>query len=305
MRDPVLEALTSSAPRSERRRGEDREHRRHSHHHSHSLKERGDDRPERGERFGGDRGERADKERGGRGEHGISERAADRAAERERHGRWRGGDERPSPEERALESRPVQIVQRLGGGPVKILGAASSGGVSEKIGRRSDPGGGESGYPANGRPADSAQKKKQQPFVMPTVASTFSKCRLMDEDLRVCVSAVHPHLLESSSEFTVVACIGPQGAGKSTALSLIVASLSGALGKASDGDFEAPLEVHSAQDFLTGSRSRAGIDLCVSTLDRLMLLEAQPLFNYETMSTAELKAELHMLIFLVSICFWA
>jgi len=150
------------------------------------------------------------------------------------------------------------------------------------------------------------------------------------------VDAVHPHLLESGSEFTVVACIGAQGAGKSTILSLLLASFRGLLGSQSSGgrgegtgssetkpeglaqiglggsssvhdaegvaDIKPPLDIHSTTAFLEGQASPAGIDLCVSALDRLLLLDAQPLFNYEYNSDVEMKSELYLLLFLTSIC---
>jgi len=163
----------------------------------------------------------------------------------------------------------------------------------------------------------------------------------MDEDWRVCVDAVHPHLLESGSEFTVVACVGAQGVGKSTVLSLLLSSFKGLLGKSTgaekaetpngnasdtgitppagsisgilpwpsndtnvdpDAGFEAPLPIHSQQSFLEGEASPPGVDLCISSLDRLLLLDAQPLFMCEALPEAELKSELHLLTFLTSIC---
>lgn len=165
----------------------------------------------------------------------------------------------------------------------------------------------------------------------------------MDEEWHVRVDSVHPHLLESGSEFTVVACIGAQGAGKSTVLSLLLASFRGLLGGHGPGSqpgatgvggseeggdgvgatrrgasepamagagnsqdedtFEAPLGIHSAQACLEGRASPAGVDLCVSALDRLLLLDAQPLFGCnEGSPDTDLQSELYLLLFLTSIC---
>jgi len=179
------------------------------------------------------------------------------------------------------ESR-VHIAQRAG--QLKIFGAAHRRTAQE------------------GQPREAVKKPS---FAVPAAAPPFTKCRLMDEDWRVCVDAVHPHLMENGSEFTVVACIGAQGVGKSTALSLLLASLRGILDssrgdrKQNSADFEAPLDIRSMQSFLEGVPS-PGVDLCVSTLDRLLLLDAQPLFG--DTSEAELRSELHFLLFLTSIC---
>jgi len=238
---------------------------------------------------------------------------------------------------------------------VKILGASRN----HRSESHSEGPGAPDVPPADARPTDGPSGlKKKQAFATPTVGSIFSKCRLMDEEWHVCVDEVHARLLESGSEFTVVACIGAQGAGKSTVLSLLLSCFKGALSKARQGangggrdevasggdggvdaatvgagerpgeppaplgvaedgrrvmtlgvaeqgddiDFEPPLEIRTRQSFLEGRASRAGVDLCVSALDRILLLEAQPLFSYETASEAELKSELHFVIFLLSIC---
>jgi len=157
----------------------------------------------------------------------------------------------------------------------------------------------------------------------------------MDEDWHVCVDLAQPHLLESSSEFTVVACIGAQGVGKSTALSLLLASFQGALvkekgksngspdgdnageggnsgglqaeaspgiGAVGSGNFRLPLEVKTLEAWLKGASSTAGVEICVSAFDRLLLLDVQPLFCYDVMSQNEVNCELHLLLFLTSIC---
>eukprot|EP00929_Paragymnodinium_shiwhaense_P030568 TRINITY_DN17297_c0_g1_i2.p1 TRINITY_DN17297_c0_g1~~TRINITY_DN17297_c0_g1_i2.p1 ORF type:complete len:644 (+),score=151.75 TRINITY_DN17297_c0_g1_i2:43-1974(+) len=278
----------------------------------------------------------------------------------------------------------VQIVQRSAQ-PLKILGA--SGSVSSSIGARrkaaaevngdsSQPvdvplvaGGAEktaTHYPAvhPAPPVSTASSsapavaKKKPPVIMPKeTGPAFGRCRLMDEEWHVCSEAAQPLLLEQGSEFTVVACIGAQGTGKSTALSLLLASLHGVLVKDADdmtpGDGEEaasngrdasphaegssdkhgspasdrsrrqvghststsaapvclkelPLQVHSFNDFLEGKASPAGVDMCVSSLDRLLLLDAQPLFNYESTSDGELKSEINselkFMLFLLSIC---
>ncbi|CAJ1368179.1 unnamed protein product [Effrenium voratum] len=130
----------------------------------------------------------------------------------------------------------------------------------------------------------------------------FVRCRFMDEDWRICADQVAPHLLESG-DFTVVAALGCQGGGRSTVLSTLLSPYFYSEGATpSYHTFKVPLGIHSAQSFLEGQASPAGVDLCITT-DRLVLLDAQPLFDSISASPdADLRSELFLNIFLASIC---
>eukprot|EP00927_Polykrikos_kofoidii_P042996 TRINITY_DN37051_c0_g1_i1.p1 TRINITY_DN37051_c0_g1~~TRINITY_DN37051_c0_g1_i1.p1 ORF type:complete len:602 (-),score=104.65 TRINITY_DN37051_c0_g1_i1:713-2518(-) len=241
------------------------------------------------------------------------------------------------------KDRHGQVPHRLGG-HVKVLSSGRSAGTTNGVvaGVHGVDGGG-------GGP----HQKKKTTSTKPATSGSFSRCRLMDEEWRVCVDSVQPHMVDNNPDFTVVGCVGAQGSGKSTVMSLLIASIRGSLSKhsvvtsASGGDSSLtgsecgvlgaskqgtdgrspevsdtngtvvdgstskssgsaerrlPFAIHSAASFLEGRVSPAGVDLCVSAVDRLLLLDAQPLFNYDVLSDAELKSELHFLLFLTSIC---
>ncbi|CAJ1436314.1 unnamed protein product [Effrenium voratum] len=126
--------------------------------------------------------------------------------------------------------------------------------------------------------------------------------QLLAADLTSPHELVAPHLLESG-DFTVVAALGCQGGGRSTVLSTLLSPYFYSEGATpSYHTFKVPLGIHSAQSFLEGQASPAGVDLCITT-DRLVLLDAQPLFDSISASPdADLRSELFLNIFLASIC---
>lgn len=129
----------------------------------------------------------------------------------------------------------------------------------------------------------------------------FSRCRFMDEDLRLCGDQVDPLLLESERDFLVVASLGAQKVGRSTVLSTLLSPFFHENGS-STGHFKVPLGIHSAETFLEGGPSYSGVDLCV-TMDRLVLLDAPALFeSLPAHPLGDPKSELYLMIFLASIC---
>ncbi|CAK9002687.1 Protein SMG9 (Protein smg-9 homolog) [Durusdinium trenchii] len=122
----------------------------------------------------------------------------------------------------------------------------------------------------------------------------FTRCRFMDDEWRICGDEVSPWLLETH-DFLVVATLGAQKVGRSTVLSTLLSPFFHADGP-SAANFQVPLGIHTAESFLEG-QSSPGVDMCI-TMDRLLLLDAQPLFE----SSADLPSELCLMIFLASIC---
>ncbi|OLQ02008.1 Protein SMG9 [Symbiodinium microadriaticum] len=166
--------------------------------------------------------------------------------------------------------------------------------------RPPDPAAGKGG----GSGSQTAAKKKSQ-LAVPTPGPPFARCRFMDEDWRLCESEVSPHLTESS-DFAVVCAVGCAGAGRSTVLSLLLSPFlvgTEARSGMSQSSFKVPLGIRTAEAFLAGNPSPMGVDMCISTADRLLLLDAQPLFETVTaMPESDLKSELYLMIFLASIC---
>eukprot|EP00435_Cladocopium_sp_Y103_P071351 s418_g37.t1 len=140
---------------------------------------------------------------------------------------------------------------------------------------------------------------KEPPAKKPS--GPFSRCRFMDEDLRLCGDQVDPLLLESERDFLVVASLGAQKVGRSTVLSTLLSPFFHENGSSS-AHFKVPLGIHSAETFLEGGQSYAGVDLCV-TMDRLVLLDAPALFeSVPAHPLSDAKSELYLMIFLASIC---
>eukprot|EP00933_Yihiella_yeosuensis_P019111 TRINITY_DN15506_c0_g1_i2.p1 TRINITY_DN15506_c0_g1~~TRINITY_DN15506_c0_g1_i2.p1 ORF type:complete len:552 (+),score=78.75 TRINITY_DN15506_c0_g1_i2:45-1700(+) len=283
----------------DRDKDRDREHRRHDRHDRNERYERSE-RSDRGDRS--DYSERHDRHGQGYDRH---ERQRYAPPERTEYGDKYAqyGDSKTS------DSRPVQIVTRP-----RILDPSSGQQKQrDKSPARQDGQGQESEPLKTSAPEGSqSQAKKKPQLVVPVLGPMYQRCRLMDEEWRLCVDSVSPHLLEHGTDFQIVACIGSQGVGKSTVLSLLQSPLMRGLdssSKASGGaraakvPFEAPLPIHSAKAFMEGIASPTGVDVCVSAIDRLILLDAQPLFDsISTSPEADLKCELYLLIFLTSIC---
>lgn len=110
------------------------------------------------------------------------------------------------------------------------------------------------------------------PLALPPHMKTSVK--LVDESFQLCDTCLE-YLLDQN-DFIVVGCLGLQGAGKSTVMSLLAGSQPG------DNTRNMQFKVQSTEHHELGSHCTSGVDMLV-TSNRIILLDTQPMLSASVM----------------------